>query len=322
MPVDLTKVTFTRDGKDVTGDTLLKAILEQVQVQTAELMTRADGTSAPKNEFEKKYLDTKTQIKEYILENMATSMSVSLLEELLEKGYHVLESKKAVHFESIRNPKSKASEEGGYYGDFVESRFFGMTRDNKPTADIEAINTEIKIHSGVKALQVGRVKVSNISAMDAKDPALKNLVMISKMVSKMQNFLLLKMGKEIAANGEYRMHFKEITLYTVLLIKNLYNMLYKGMLNEGAVQIESAESWNPKTMSKVFNVKLSVGKTFFAYKEVEKITTLYMYREDLLDNIKGDKRFQSLFFNAVKELKLKMLGNNQTVSPSGISVVS
>ena len=239
-------------------------------------------------------------IEDYIVENLAAGMSVDLLNEMIQKGFTDIDTSR---FDNIKDAMSKARAIGGWYGEFIESGFFGIEKNTNPMADIMAIETEIKAHSGSTAtLNVGGVSVYGITAAEKSSDAIKNLVALYKMTTKMQNFLLLKIEPVNEGNITH-MGFEEISLHMFLILKKLYDMIYDKLRGGGVVWSDSG-AWNPVTMTKAFQVKMSLSKI----NEVYNFVQLYLEHLDLLNKIKTSSADRASFWRNIKDLKLASFG--------------
>jgi len=206
-------------------------------------------------------------------------------------------------FGNIKDATAKARAVGGWYGEFIESGFFGIEKNTNPMADIMAIETEIKAHSGATAiLNIGGVSVYGITAAEKSSDAVKNLVVLYKMATKMQNFLLLKI-EPISEGSRMHMGFEEISLHMFLILKKLYDMIYNKLRSGGVVWSESG-TWNPATMTKAFQVKMSLSKI----NEVYGFIQLYLEHLDLLSRIKSSSADRAGFWRSIKDLKLASFG--------------
>jgi hypothetical protein len=315
MPFDTIKIHNDRTGEDMTLTEMEAYIEKMMKKQMTDLLQSADDkTFTYKDEtIQTKYLAIKKMTEDYIVETLATGMSVDLLNEMIEKGFTDIDSSR---LDSIKDARAK----GGWYGEFVESSFFGLEKNTNPMADIMAIETEIKTHSGKSGagsspLGVGSVAVHGITAVEKSSDAVKNLVTLYKMAIKMQNFLLLQI-EPVTSGGLVHMGFEEISLHLFLILKKLYDMIYSKIRSEKAVWAESA-GWNPNTMTKIFSVRMSLSKI----NEVYTFVQLYLEHYDLLNKIKSSPADRANFWKNIKEIKLASISSGGRTPQFNLTLV-
>jgi hypothetical protein len=309
MPYNDITVTNEETGQTMTLPELEQWLDKKIKEQAATLLQDADGKKfTPGNEFQKMYLDKKEIIINYVKENIAAAMSVDLLNEMIEKSYIDVETSQ---FKNIHDARAM----GGWYGEFIEAKLFGLEKSTNPMADLLAISTEIKVHSGKKdILSVGGVTVYNFSETETigDKAAIKKLISLYKMVIKMQNFLFFKI-EPVMGNGVIHMGFKEITLHMVLILQKLYDMIY-GKMYDNVVWSDSGE-WNKKELKKAFTVKISIVKI----NDIYKFAKLYLYHLDLLNDIKTNAGERANFWKLMKEMKLAFISGK---TEFGFDVIS
>jgi hypothetical protein len=276
-----------RTKQDIPLDQLNDIVKKMIEEQANKLFNDADNYGV-KDEFQAAYKKETDNIMKVIFEAAANSMSIEILKNILEKGY-----------EEIQNTPEVAGNKdfGSYMGTFIEKEYFGMPKGNSPLSDFKSIGADIKSHSGDGIQQVGDIMIKNIlyeQTVSQRDYA---NIAIFKMAIKMASFLYFKVEREIQG-GKIRVHYPEITLYTFLILEKLKKMIDK-MLEDNIDSMVTLNKTSWSNNNRIFSVKLRMDK----FNDVYIFAQLYLYRYDLLKEIKVDNAFRKGFFGAIHDMK-------------------
>jgi hypothetical protein len=269
------------------------SIFEDMKAQVAELLVEADGTVNPKEEFQQKYIVAKNALMDYVAKKMAREMSGEMLNRVFNGASGIFESE---------TPLVNAKAAGRALGTFIESEVFGLPENKLPLPDLEEINTELKGSLSSKEIHVGGTTLYNITESDALSQEKMNLMLLQKMAVKMSNFILFKLRYDTTHDiHRVNLHFGQITLFTVLFLKRLWDEINKTVEAEKVVKITPKGTWNRQDMSRSYDVEIMLNQTDGIYD----FAKLYLRNFDLKKEMKTDSRFRKMFWSNVNNGTIK-----------------
>jgi len=273
---------------------LTDSIFKQMKEQVAELLIQQDGSASPKDEFVEKYMYARNVLVDYIAKKMANNMSSELINEVFNDATRIIESSK-----DLSNPR----EAGGVFGNFIEGSVFGLPENKLPIPDLEDVNTEIKGSISSDHISVGGTTIYNITETEAVDTQKMNLILLQKMAVKMSNLLLFKLRYDkTESKHRAKLHFGEITLYTVLFLQKLWQEINKNVNANRVVTIKPKGTWDARTLSRSYDVEIKFTQTKTGAYDFAK---LYLRNYDLKAMMKTDSRFRKAFWAEVNKGKVK-----------------
>lgn len=289
------------------------AISNYMQYETALIVNGEGGHAgarAASPEIKKYFEKLDSNITDYVTQRLAASTATSILESLIENNYFDVERS----FKST-NAGDLARETGGFWGEFIEGSFLNIPKNTDPRADIQEVLLEVKgllgIGSTKHSLHIGDITVQGIDTVDKNSPDILNTITFYKMIIKMANFLLINIEPKTLSTGRHRMTFRAITLYMVLLLKKLWDDIYKHMQGvQGDLVKVEAKPWKQHpdgTTSKLYKVGISLAM----YAESYKFAELYLIHHNILDDIKSTKAMRGAFWTGIKNLRMSYLGGEE-----------
>jgi hypothetical protein len=97
------------------------------------------------------------------------------------------------------------------------------------------------------------------------------------------------------------LHFGQITLFTVLFLKRLWDEINKTVEAEKVVKITPKGTWNRQDMSRSYDVEIMLNQTDGIYD----FAKLYLRNFDLKKEMKTDSRFRKMFWSNVNNGTIK-----------------
>ncbi len=285
-----------------------ETIPQMIELIEASILSQAEMFSESTQSYDTLTPDAQKTVEamkkstiDYITDRVCKNMAASTLKEIFEQQETTISPTTAgIRFADARKL-------GGDFGEFIEFSWFGLMKDNKPIADLDEIMTEIKASVGTagRDLQGGGVTIRNLDKNPSQDQmeVLKDIMLLYKMIKKMQNLLLVRAEPTEYGKG----HIKEILLYMILLVKKLY-MHHLGLLRGKkivTIQRKAGGGWSEKEKRVSYDIKLSLEKIFDTYR----LSEIYLIEVDVLDKMRGD---YGTLFRDLDSIKLHALNEGMT----------
>jgi hypothetical protein len=324
MPLNKAKawVSLKGDNGPISLEKMEKLFNDELTKQNEAIMKGVEGGKLAKDQkygemYAKDLGILKDELEGMVKSAIVDNLDATIMETAIQGTYTEV-------FLTSSNPFNIKNK--GEFGYFLEEKLFGLQKDSKETADFDTFRNqklprEKRVEmKGTRALlgqggapedlHVGAIQVYGLDKIDAIEmETVKHIVVIYKMMLKMQHFLYMNTEERISPTGREAIGFRAIILYTELYLQALLNWA-KGLNYDYSISAKGSGSLkgDDKTGYKIhydINIGLNAKDVLTGIK---RIARLYMLRIDMINEIETGGVSAAEFFG-----KLRKLGGTVTV---------
>lgn len=277
---------------EATGSSIKNIILKIFTDKLSESLNEADGLNYGKTDFQRKYLQEKSEVVAYLEGKLSEEIVLAEIETYLDKVFSFLEKDS----DYIQRTGGITSSNSGYFGNFVSASVFGYS-DSYASKELPFLNTsEVKFLSSNGGL---RLSVNDIGNGNVD----KKIAEIYSFLSKMNSLLLFNIDSKDMERG-WSGTYESIELHTGLSIKNMYSVVLQNLKGKAISSVKTSK-WGSDLRSK-FTIQISYPDL----DESIKLVDLYNRKIDILSIGSSYNLVRRNFYGRLRDIKISFLGES------------